>query len=353
MTLIIWINLSDRLYIAGDTRVTFGDRSYSDDIIKVAPLVWKVITNQEDVVKWNTIVCSVVWDLNTAQYLYWIIRKWINDWVLSSDIRDFYCQIKDFVFIKYWEWLMKWNAQKRCWLIFWGTTPNRKKEIDLETLNRLTDELNSYYDEGEAERMEVKKKALSQPWFQAIMKYLWEELALQAFDDPKNYRLNSILQEAKETESNQLNCSDSLICSLLIENDWIYLEKAEWWELLAYWTDGIDKNTISSDVLATAELHLGSRDKWSNSTETASIRDEIMHIAKKLWIVQIWGIVTPFIMRNNWYLPAYFHTLKKMDWTILEDVWINRNWPYFMKEDWIVIQLTEFFTYKTNASASL
>ena len=90
MTLIIALNLSDRIYIAGDTRVTFENGTTEDNALKVLPLI--------DIAKFpeHSIGVAVAGSVDFAAYLYHEVSAGINNEILSPDIRKLAEQIKEF-----------------------------------------------------------------------------------------------------------------------------------------------------------------------------------------------------------------------------------------------------------------
>src|ERR1700687_703810 len=88
MTMIVGLNLSDKLYLCADPRLTFSsDGSHVDDIIKVMPIYGEPVPLVGEVEKNNRIAVAVAGDLEMAAFLTKAIQDAIESGELSNDIR--------------------------------------------------------------------------------------------------------------------------------------------------------------------------------------------------------------------------------------------------------------------------
>lgn len=342
MTLIVGLNLSDRIYLWSDTRITFRwDGTYRDNIIKIAPLCWDpyLLLGQK---KPNTILVAVAWNLQLTKYLYKKIKLAIQNKELSDDIRILSHTIQWYATGLYDEWLTDGNDYAYACLLFWGMFADRKKKIDLNKLKSLEMSINDTPIPPNIEDDMMKTDVA-----QLLLKQKGINLS-EILHRPHKIHLSPILQEAIDGDSNDVNCPDSLVFGLTFSpTEWVSLQKAEWWEFIAYGTNGITQNHFSQDFLARMELPFWICEKDLN--ETLHIRDEIMHIAKDLNIDWIGGVVTPVVIQNNTYKSCFTHQEHSIWKEFLENVEEVYNMPdgfYFRKWNNLPIKLINFIDYQ-------
>src|SRR5574343_807875 len=143
MTMIIGLNLSNRLYLAADSRVTsFSEKNQqiigtSDNILKIMPLWGKNILDQGFFDE-NYISMAVAGNVEVATYFYNEITQSLKNGGLNTDIRIFYDQIDNFIKdrVNYWT-LTLGKPYKNCTLLFAGISPTRNKQINLTKLQSL------------------------------------------------------------------------------------------------------------------------------------------------------------------------------------------------------------------------
>ena len=133
MTLIIGLNYSNKLCIAGDSRVTRsmpnGQVMYIDNILKLSPLWGKEIKDQSSFNE-DTISIGVAGSVTFANYLVQNIKQLLNEGKIGTDIRDLNNQIEDVIRSLTDEWLKENSFKKtNAALIIAGMTKNRRKRI--------------------------------------------------------------------------------------------------------------------------------------------------------------------------------------------------------------------------------
>ncbi len=142
MTLIIGLNLSNKIYLAGDTRVTTtpitqpSEKTYIDNILKL-DLVWGDTVHPQLKHDGNTIAVAVAGDVEFATYLVKRIKEDLNRGRLNSDIRIFAVEIENRVKVFVNDWLFT-KDYRHCCLLFSGMVKHRlNKRIPAEKLEEL------------------------------------------------------------------------------------------------------------------------------------------------------------------------------------------------------------------------
>lgn len=347
MTLIVGLNLSDRLYLWADTRLTFPDWTYKDDIIKVCCLSWMPLTYHWRL-QANVLSMCVAWDLKLAKYLYQCIKSAIDGGVLPNDIRRFSGQIEDFIKTMYGEWLLKGNDYSNCCLIFWWMSGERRKKIDLATLALLEKSVKENV--ASPEKLdEVKEKLFANPVTAKLLEKIPFKNFMSWHTEHWKTVINPLIQKAIDGNEEYLDAPDSLIFSIMISNQWIKKEVAERGEFLAYGTHWITKNNFAEEFLARMELNIWQGNTQNDLVEVGDIRGTIIKVGEKNGVKEIWGIVTPMVLRYNRYLEAYSHQMTELvSWANVEDVDMQDGQYYFQKNNEERIRLVNFFDYNTD-----
>ena len=97
MTLIIGLNLSDRIYLGADTRITFGNGSYKDDVLKISALgEWENTLHAPYGLK-RKLLLSVAGNVNLASFLFGKISPAIRGKDLATDVRRLHARIESFL----------------------------------------------------------------------------------------------------------------------------------------------------------------------------------------------------------------------------------------------------------------
>jgi len=289
VTLIVGLNLSDRLYLAADTRVSFGDGKVEDNALKILPLLDKKIYRE------NSISVAVAGDVELATFLYNSIYKKLCNKELSCDIR----QICDSVGPSLENLLDEWtdlggSQSASCCLLFAGIYKPNNKRINRSKLKQLVEYFEDSVKEKKDNQSKIEELVKTDPIFKKIDKEmrqgqgigLIENLALSDIPNIPAY-----IQEALDNDAEELTgLPDSLIFSANVDvaPKNISIEKAEWGELLAY-GGGLTKNDLPKDILAHFEL-TRKIDK-SNIIEAAILTTTILDLAEKNNIRSIGGTV--------------------------------------------------------------
>ncbi len=342
MTLIVGLNLSDRLYIAGDTRVTFGDGSFSDDIIKVSEVCGESfhIIGQKNP---NTICLAVAGNLSLAKYFFSEITSAVESGELPDDIRILSDQIKDFFQNRMDEWL-KSNPYESCCIIFGGMTLDRKKEISEENLEKLKDILKKNAPSKE-KLDDLKQKLDDSPVFQKIAKKIPKKNLERLYNKPDAMVINPLVQDAIDSNSRFIEAPDSLIFGVQVSRSGVKIETAEWGESLAYGTGGLTKDNLAEDFLATMELSPGQLVNEKDMMETIRVQHHILDIAKDKGIKQIGGVVTPMVMRDCLSYDRGF-AVRTLEGEVLESVFLKKDGFYSYNKTKGEQKLTRFYSYK-------
>ncbi len=325
MTLIVGLNLSDRLYIAADTRLTAKDKSYTDNIVKVV-----LLSGQMDILpeieNSNTLCMVVAGHLGFATFLYKEIKKSISEKLLPTDVRELQLIIVGYIKEKTNEWL-KSNHYASCVMIFAGMHCEREKVIDTGRFNKLK----QVYEKNlpSVDKLQEIEEALEQaPFFKKLAAQAPEELE-RFLGRSTDIGMNSKIEDAIKTGRPTIAAPDSLIFSVKISSHSLEIEKAEWGEFLAYGSRGITKKDLAEDLLAKMELNPGQRGNEDDLLETELIRSEILGIAKRENLVGIGGIVTPVIIRDNEYQQRFGYRKTSSAGEILEEVFETNEGSFF------------------------
>ncbi|MFZ2484412.1 MAG: hypothetical protein WAX80_02610 [Minisyncoccia bacterium] len=315
MTLIMGLNLSDRLYIASDTRVTHARLKQDgtilssipiDNVLKGMPLWDKALGKHED--DGNFITLAVAGDVELATYMYEHLRKDLLLKNLSSDIRELYEQIESFLETKLNEWvidLKKTYPKGGCALLFGGTSWKRKKEVNREKLFKLVEVFKESRQNSLVWRPKVLKELENEnsPLYQINeeLKKAQGKTILQLLDESSIPKIPAYIEKAFQSEPSILeDFSDSMIFGVSIGlGGNIRKEKAEWGEMLAYGAVEDPKKHITDEILAIFELNRDGRSTIPHQMEAAMSTGAIMDLAKKNNINSIGGTVTVQIMSGD------------------------------------------------------
>lgn len=295
MTMIMGLNLSDRVYLSADTRVTYGNGKTVDNALKILPLLDRA-THPKN----NTIVVAIAGDIAFATFIYQKIYNAFNkEKSLSPDIREFYKVSQSFLQEGLNEWIESGNAFEDgdIALIFSGVTDQRSKSIDpikLEELVKIFKRKSIKDRATNSARMEelVKTDPLMKLINEKMKKEagmtVMENLALSAIPKIPDYIKNAI----NTNNPNLEEYSDSFLFGayLNIKEKIVALETAEWGEVLAY-GDRIRKETVPEELLATLELFRGREKNKPHLLEGALITATILDIAKNNQIASVGGTV--------------------------------------------------------------
>lgn len=298
MTLIAGLNLSDRLYLLADSRVTVNKNIKIDNVCKIMPIYGKNVLDypcDND----NYISLAVAGNLEFANFLYQEISKAFKNKELSGDIRELYTDIDKFIKPKvdYWLSTLKKDYKKHCCLLFAGSCNDRNKKIDLRKLKELVNTFNRISDEERKTSAPLMEDALKKDeTLQLLNKRLLEDAKKDIFtllEESRKPKIKPFIQKAIDDSTNELNgFSDSLIFCILIkpsETEGYKKESAEWGEFLFYGTNGISKEDASEELLVKLELSDFSKNK-DHLIEAPILDAEVKYLAKNRGLGKIGGI---------------------------------------------------------------
>jgi hypothetical protein len=295
MTMIIGLNLSDRVYLSADTRVTYGDGRTVDNALKILPLLDRAVHSRN-----NTIVVAIAGDVAFATFLYLKLDLAFNKKKrLNPDIREFYKESKYFLEEVLKEWVSTGNACEDgdVALIFSGVTNLREKTISVDKLEEMVKLYEQkVIDDRIRNGAEIKKLLQSDPVWKILNEKMQKEagmtveenLALSEVPTIPDYITNAINKGSANLEGQP----DSLLFGawLSISNMTVSLETAEWGEALAY-GDRISKDSIPKELLVTLEFSGGKQKNQPHMLESAIMTVTVLDTAKEKDINSIGGTV--------------------------------------------------------------
>lgn len=283
------LNLSNRVYVAADTRITFGDGSICDDGLKILPILDRMYHKE------NSITLAVAGDIAVATFLHDKIYQALNAGILPPDIRELYDVIKPFIEEVLTEWACKDPGQLTC-LLFAGVFVNRPKPIDVNKLSDLKVKYAQKVKEGENNRKELAVLVKKDPIWKMINEKMKKEAGMTVMENMAKSDIPDIpkyIERAiEEGATNISEMPDSLIFAVMIEPvaGTVDLEKAEWGEFLAY-GDGIRKEDLPQEILATLEFSPGKEKNNKHLLEGAIMSITILDTARQNDIKSIGGSV--------------------------------------------------------------
>jgi len=127
MSLIIGINLSDRVYLSADTRLTFdvgGSQKYLDNFLKIKPLSQKIAV-------------AVAGDIQIASF---IVRRIIKSNINKDNIREFRKDVPILIKSLADEYLRQYKELKAVCFIFAGINRGKEKMIEMRKYQKITKE---------------------------------------------------------------------------------------------------------------------------------------------------------------------------------------------------------------------
>lgn len=233
MSLIIGVNLCDRLYICGDTRMSQKKDGVlvakKDQIIKVAYFT-------------PLIMASFAADAHMSAYIARELKKVLPQ---DLDIRSFHERVQEFIAPianKYWT---ESNPSASVTIIFGGLNPSQKKKFEWKD---IYSKIMAY----SSARKEKPSMNMKPALFNMLMQNEGKPLR---YPEP----------------------SDSLVFSVQIfPPNGFHVEKAEWGQYLAYGPKGLTKNDINEVIFGMIEFDAGSigKDNAAIAAVLGSLIDE-------------------------------------------------------------------------------
>ena len=282
------LNLSDRLYIAGDTRVTHSDGTHSDDVLKLVPLLDRSIFPD------NEIGMAVAGNVAIATFFKEKISEGLRCGSLSPDIRKFREEIKPFLEQSIVDWVNSGKPYVNCCILFGGVFKGRRKNVNLIKLQELVKDFKDSIGKDNVNLIKAEESLKDDPIFKILDQKIKEGTGKGAMSHIEESRIPYVpkeIEDAINSGSGEINYPDSLIFSTRVEvsSKTVLIESAEWGEFLAY-GDRVKKENISSGLLANLELYYA-RKKGEFIMGAAILTSTILDYASDFEIRSIGGTV--------------------------------------------------------------
>lgn len=214
MSFIVGINLSDRVYLSADTRLTFeigGSQKYLDNFLKIKPL------SQE-------IAVAVAGDVEVASF---IIRRVIKSNINKNNIREFRKDIPDLIKNLADEYQKKYKKLRSVCFIFAGINKDEEKAIEMKRYTKIVKE----FQEETGSSMSMKD---------IILKGL-NKLGKGKVKVPKFFKIPTV--------------DSHVFCIKLLPQDFL-VEDVSWGEFIAY-GGGLTKKNLPSRFFGQFEIAAG------------------------------------------------------------------------------------------------
>ena len=308
MTMILGLNLSDRVYLAADTRVTRSDGSQEDHILKVMPLINSPSPTAGALP--NNIMVAVAGDIKLATFFYTELKRRIDKGDLPHNIRLLDGAISEELInsiLKEWTEHYPKPFGRRCCLLFAGQTSDSKKVLDGPKLQTLMD---TYKVAQEKYRKEGRPKIIEALRNDPTMRLLNEKLNAQAgkgvldlLEEGSVLAIPPYIQDALLDPKNESSKKDSFLFSreIVIEQGGVQIrrETAEWGQLISRGSAGISSGDISSEILAAIELRPNKGKTKEHLMEGAFISSTIRDMARERGVDTIGGQVLIAIIQDG------------------------------------------------------
>lgn len=311
MTLIVGLNLSDRVYLAADSRVTLTGQSavkYIDNVIKIAPLYGASVM---DSVPFDTNLMSVAvaGDLHLANFFYSEIKKDIYANLLSTNIRKISLDLDRNYFLGLAEkWLSSGGEyDKCCCLIFGGIIDGSPKIVRLDVIEGLRKLYLKHSEESRKNIPKLEELIITDPIFAQLnekMKQQKGEGVIQNLETSFVPEIPSHLEKATLEDRGTLEeYSDSYVFAIEIgikKDGLCYVQKrAEYGEFIARGAGGIDEGQLPDELLSVLEFMPGRNNNTPHLFEAAILETTIFDIAQKRNLETIGGTVFINAMRRK------------------------------------------------------
>lgn len=359
MTLIVGLNLSDKLILGADMRVSFSDGTHKDDILKISVLGANKDFSQIDDCKDHVLV-AVAGDLELATFLFEEISKNYQAKKLSGDIRILFNQIENFVRRKMDYWLSNMRKPYRsCCFIFAGFSSDRRKEINPLELEKLISAYKKSLPSKKAEA-ELKEKLEQDKIGKILLSKVPKERMFPVTHNENTIKLKPQLEEALESHGLIKSEPDSLVFAVEVNREGVRTEVAEWGNLVARGTGGIKQEHISDKMLATLEVSRFTNNAIDGLAENSLIITEVRHFAKKE--SKIGSSVLTVTSRKDRFYPN-FHTESDQSGNVVSGLcpydelirpgMVRKNAGLVHVKNNHPCQLIRFFDYKNKGKAQL
>ncbi len=274
MTLILGTNLSDRVLLGADTRVSKSDGSKDDHVIKIIPLYGNNVAGRDDGFGTKTSL-AVAGSVDFCSFLYKNIDAALGTNQLMGDIRSLHATALDLVRGHVDTWLKNGGGHRNACLLFGGVIPTKTKDIPPKQIQNLLSNFGSTSVEQERKLVEIENLITTDPVWKAINEKVMQDAGSTAIDIFKMGQIPKIperLEQILEGKTSKVR-PDSLVFAILIDTKRgaFDVQKADWGELLAFGTNGITKNYIPTELLSKLEFQSGKEKNQLNLMETAMI----------------------------------------------------------------------------------
>ncbi len=248
MTLIIGLNLSDRVCLAADTRATIedsqGNQKYYDDIFKISPLTPPNVKSDFLLEGKDRIYIAVAGKAILAKHIYEEINYLIKSKIIEYDIREIDKFLNPRMLKKFVNNFYKKTRKDNnlcCSIIFGGVSPNKTKVLPRDKLSVL----------AKLHSRTVGKRAIK----------MHPEIPGVIINDNSTIIPDHLFSFNFETgKIDEIVVADSLVFSLdlkLVRNDvgFEYNKSyAEWGEVIARGANGISENSLNKGFLVECEF---------------------------------------------------------------------------------------------------
>ena len=308
MTMILGLNLSDKIYLAADTRVTHDDGRHVDIIVKILPLVDG--PSPKPVPLPNNIHVAVAGDVRLATFFYEEIYRRINSGNLSSNIRIFKNQLDDGLITHLLkDWVSHYSEPfgHGCSLLFGGQTSDGFKTLPRARLSLLLAEYEKSKEKYRLDQHKIVEALEKDPTMKMINEKMLAEAGkgvLESLEESFIPEVPQHIKEAMESSEGKSSQRDSLIFSLDIAIGQggisISREEAEWGQLISRGAKGISSGDVPTELLATMELMPGKRKNQPHMLEGAFMSATILDMARERNASTIGGQVIISIIEDGW-----------------------------------------------------
>jgi len=312
MTMIVGFNLSDKLYMAADSRVTVDNGLKADNVLKIMPILEQIPWEERND---NQISVAIAGDVRYAAFLYTEIHEALKQKILSHDVRELFSQIDTFCEGLTDKWLFELKQPlAEAVLLFSGVWAKRTKKLN----PKRVEDLANFYHEGqkktktEAEMQKLIETDTNWKMIDEKMRKEAGKSAFQSLQESKEPQIPKHILEAVAKDGELSMFPDSLIFSLdaNLYNRTFNKESAEWGEWLAY-GDRVSKDKIPQDLLAHLEFVPGKEKNKEHLVEAVLINITIKDFALKHKIDTIGGtvIINSIKLKNCQFLTDPKHCL--------------------------------------------
>lgn len=231
MTLVLGANLSDRIYLSGDTRLTVTDPktdliSFHDNIMKVRPLT-------------EYVNVAVAGNLNFATF---IVNKIIKNFH-ETNITELRDKIEDFLRSLSSEIFKSYSGKSVC-LLFGGIDLTRMKKIDGKKIIKLVGTFQTVANRPMNMKDVIFKGLMTKP------------------SAPNPYP--------------ELPVAQSSLFAVTINKDGIKIVDTKWGDMLAYGSGGITKSVIPEEAFGSLEFQVGAGNMSSDFTMLVAIMKDMI-----------------------------------------------------------------------------